>query len=114
MYLTVMSLLGEEEKMPPQESGIFHILKHFSVFYKVGVILFIWGARCAVEAVTDGSSSILLEKFTGYSAVTLTLATACVVLAATFLCMRLLRADVEVCIFACNSFLFFFKVFKQI
>lgn len=91
-----MSPVVEEEKMPPQESWIFHILKHFSVFYKVGIILFLWGARCVVEAVTDGSSSLLLERFHGYNAVTFTLATAAVVLAVTLICIKLLKAKSEV------------------
>lgn len=92
-----MCQLNEKEKMPPQESWIFGFLKNFSVFYKVGIILFLWGARCAVEAVTEGSSSLLLEKFNGYSAMTFTLATAVAVLGVTLLIMRLIRSEAVVC-----------------
>jgi len=96
----VMRQKPNDWKMPERVSWYNKIFTNFGVFYKVGIILIIWGAKCIAEAVGDNRQGNVMqsaiENLNGYNASTLALGTTAAVLAITWLCMRLRSTEEEV------------------
>lgn len=78
--------------MPEHSSSSSGLLQNFSVLYKFGVILLIWGFRYIVEAVrSSGPTTVLqdtVDNVTGSNITTLVLTVTVLVLLAAWLLPR--------------------------